>query len=143
MAPGALLYQPTAAREPLAYCLLAARRMWFWQRSSEVEMRFAMELHCREEAEFWGRQAEQLVGMGHAIDAQRAHALGLLPVCSLETLREALEVLKTAASASADARREAGAAPQSAALTLSPLQTTPTPLAVVAEKRERQQVLAL
>lgn len=108
----ALLLQPIASREPLAYCLLAARRMWFWQKHAENEMRFAMELHCRQEAEFWEAQALQLVEQGHRVDAPRAVALGLFPVVSVATLREAMEAIKTAATASADGQRKLAAAPQ-------------------------------
>lgn len=77
MKPADLVYQPIIRDEPLAYCLLVAKRMRYWQARCLKEMRYTQEMFCRDEAEHWEALARELRAMGHAVKWQRALQLGL------------------------------------------------------------------
>ncbi len=75
--PAALIYQSLIRDDPLAYCLLVAKRMRFWQAVCLKRMDYAQEKICRNEAENWEAQARRLRAMGHAVKWQRARELKL------------------------------------------------------------------
>lgn len=92
MKPASWVYQPLSRDEPLAYCLMAAKRMRYWQQYGKGHMLFALEYNSRVEAEFWDGQAALLVEQGHTVSNYRRKELGLPPLDDETALPEDVTV---------------------------------------------------
>ena len=77
MSPARLVMQPVAREEPLAFALLAAQRMRYWESKARELCDGIMERGARAEAESWEGVAMVLVAQGRRVPRDRASQLGL------------------------------------------------------------------